>query len=37
MKTIPRARIGLGVPPQLPPTGIPAYARRPESAGFDDL
>ena len=32
-----RARIGLSVPPQLPPADIPAYARRAESAGFDEL
>jgi alkanesulfonate monooxygenase SsuD/methylene tetrahydromethanopterin reductase-like flavin-dependent oxidoreductase (luciferase family) len=32
-----RARIGLSVPPQLPPAGIPAYARRAESAGFNEL
>jgi len=32
-----RARIGLSVPPQLPPTGLPAYARRAETAGFDEL
>jgi 5,10-methylenetetrahydromethanopterin reductase len=32
-----RARIGLSVPPRLPPAGIPAYARRAESAGFDEL
>ena len=31
------ARIGLSVPPQLPPAGIPAYARRAESVGFDEL
>jgi 5,10-methylenetetrahydromethanopterin reductase len=34
---MPRARIGLSVPPQLPPADIPAYARRAESAGFDEL
>jgi 5,10-methylenetetrahydromethanopterin reductase len=32
-----RARIGLSVPPQLAPAGLPAYARRAESAGFDEL
>ena len=32
-----RARIGLSVPPQLRPADIPAYARRAESAGFDEL
>src|SRR5207244_11507602 len=32
-----RARIGLSVPPQLPPADISAYARRAESAGFDEL
>ena len=32
-----RARIGLSAPPQLPPAEIPAYARRAESAGFDEL
>jgi hypothetical protein len=32
-----RVRIGLSVPPQLPPAGIPAYARRAESAGFDEF
>ena len=32
-----RTRIGLSVPPQLPPADIPAYARRAESAGFDEL
>jgi alkanesulfonate monooxygenase SsuD/methylene tetrahydromethanopterin reductase-like flavin-dependent oxidoreductase (luciferase family) len=32
-----RARIGLSVPGQLPPADIPAYARRAESAGFDEL
>ena len=31
------ARIGLSVPPQLPPADLPAYARRAESAGFDEL
>ena len=31
------ARIGLSVPPQLLPADIPAYARRAESAGFDEL
>jgi 5,10-methylenetetrahydromethanopterin reductase len=35
--TTPRARIGLSAPPQLPPAGLPAYARRAESAGFDEL
>lgn len=29
--------IGLTVPPQLPPADIPAYARRAETAGFDEL
>jgi alkanesulfonate monooxygenase SsuD/methylene tetrahydromethanopterin reductase-like flavin-dependent oxidoreductase (luciferase family) len=37
MAAIPRPRIGLSVPPQLPPADIPAYARRAESAGFDEL
>jgi alkanesulfonate monooxygenase SsuD/methylene tetrahydromethanopterin reductase-like flavin-dependent oxidoreductase (luciferase family) len=37
MVTTSRARIGLSVPPQLPPAGIPGYARRAESAGFDEL
>jgi alkanesulfonate monooxygenase SsuD/methylene tetrahydromethanopterin reductase-like flavin-dependent oxidoreductase (luciferase family) len=37
MMAVSRARIGLSVPPQLPPTGIPAYARRAEWAGFDEL
>ena len=37
MMAMSRARIGLSVPPQLPPAGIPAYARRAESAGFDEL
>jgi 5,10-methylenetetrahydromethanopterin reductase len=37
MTAISRARIGLSVPAQLPPAGIPAYARRAESAGFDEL
>lgn len=37
MAAISRARIGLSVPAQLPPAGIPAYARRAESAGFDEL
>jgi 5,10-methylenetetrahydromethanopterin reductase len=37
MVAVSRARIGLGVPPQLPPASIPAYARRAESAGFDEL
>jgi alkanesulfonate monooxygenase SsuD/methylene tetrahydromethanopterin reductase-like flavin-dependent oxidoreductase (luciferase family) len=37
MVAVSRARIGLSVPPQLPPAGIPAYARRAESAGFDEL
>jgi 5,10-methylenetetrahydromethanopterin reductase len=32
-----RTRIGLGGPAQLPPADIPAYARRAESAGFDEL
>jgi hypothetical protein len=32
-----RARIGLSVPPPLPPAGIAAYTRRAESAGFDEL
>jgi alkanesulfonate monooxygenase SsuD/methylene tetrahydromethanopterin reductase-like flavin-dependent oxidoreductase (luciferase family) len=30
-------RIGLTVPPQLPPAAIPAYARRAEAVGFDEL
>ena len=37
MTAISRARIGLSMPAQLPPAGIPAYARRAESAGFDEL
>jgi 5,10-methylenetetrahydromethanopterin reductase len=37
MMAMSRARIGLSVPPQLPPADIPAYARRAESAGFDEL
>jgi len=37
MTAISRARIGLSVPAQLPPADIPAYARRAESAGFDEL
>jgi len=37
MVTMSRARIGLSVPPQLAPAGLPAYARRAESAGFDEL
>jgi 5,10-methylenetetrahydromethanopterin reductase len=37
MMAMSRARIGLSVPPQLPPAGLPAYARRAESAGFDEL
>jgi 5,10-methylenetetrahydromethanopterin reductase len=37
MVAMSRARIGLSVPPQLPPAGIPAYARLVESAGFDEL
>jgi 5,10-methylenetetrahydromethanopterin reductase len=37
MVAMPRARIGLSVPPRLPPADIPAYARRAESAGFDEL
>jgi luciferase-like monooxygenase len=31
------ARISLSVPPQLPPADTPGYARRAESAGFDEL
>jgi alkanesulfonate monooxygenase SsuD/methylene tetrahydromethanopterin reductase-like flavin-dependent oxidoreductase (luciferase family) len=30
-------RIGLTVPPQLPPADIPAYAHRAETVGFDEL
>jgi 5,10-methylenetetrahydromethanopterin reductase len=37
MTAVSRARIGLSVPPQLPPADIPAYARRAERAGFDEL
>ena len=37
MQAISPARIGLSVPPQLPPADIPAYTRRPESVGFDEL
>lgn len=37
MKSVSRTRMGLSTPPQLPPTDIPAYARRAESAGFDEL
>lgn len=37
MVAMSRARIGLSVPPQLPPADIPAYARRAESVGFDEL
>ena len=33
MMAMSRARIGLSVPPQLPPAGIPAYARRAERSG----
>lgn len=32
-----RTRIGLSMPPHLPPAAIPGYARRAESAGFDEL
>ena len=32
MMAMSRARIGLSVPLQLPPTDLPAYARRAESA-----
>ena len=37
MVAMSRARIGLSVPPQLAPACLPAYARRAESAGFDEL
>ena len=37
MQAMSPARIGLSVPPQLRPAGIPAYARRAESAGFAEL
>jgi alkanesulfonate monooxygenase SsuD/methylene tetrahydromethanopterin reductase-like flavin-dependent oxidoreductase (luciferase family) len=37
MMAMSRAQIGLSVPPQLTPADIPAYARRAESAGFDEL
>ena len=37
MEAISRTRIGLSVPPQLPPASIQAYARRAESVGFDEL
>ena len=35
MAAMSRARIGLSVPPELPPADIPACAQRAESAGFD--
>ena len=37
MQAMSPARIGLSVPPQLPPADIPAYTRRAESVGFDEL
>ena len=37
MAAMSRARIGLSVPPELPPADIPACAQRAESAGFDEL
>jgi len=37
MVAMSRPRIGLSVPPQLAPASLPAYARRAESAGFDEL
>ena len=37
MAAMSRARIGLSVPPELPPADIPACAQRAGSAGFDEL
>ena len=37
MAAMSRARIGLSVPPELPPADIPACAQRARSAGFDEL